>query len=199
MALTPKQKELREKCRVLTPEFRLAFPSLFKATAMKGGVPKFSATMLFDKKKDLSVIKAAIKNAKIFKWGPNKDEWPECESPVTDGDSKPEYEGYKGHYAIKASTGEDQKPGVYEVGEDGEQIEVLEAGKIPPGSYCDAIVFARVWEFPVGSGRFGVQFILDHIRKRREGKTFGGKPSADKLFKPIEGGGAEESDEEDFT
>lgn len=199
MAATAKQKAEREKCRITTPEFCVSYPHLFKPQAMKGGVPKYSVTMLFKKTTDLGPIKLAMKQAKIVEFGPDKDKWPKgLESPVTDGDD-PQYadrEGYKGCWAIKATTGQEFKPGVYIVGpedEDGNStlVEVTDPAVIYPGCYADAVIFARVWEF---GNKQGVQFILDHIRKRKDGTAFGGKKPAAQSFAPLE---AESADDEE--
>lgn len=109
MAKEEKSKGDREKCRILTPEFRVSYPHVFKAVQFQGkGDFKFSVTMLFKKSQDLSTIKLAMKHAKIAEFGPDKSNWPDdLETPVVDGDA-PKYaerEGYKGHWVIKASTG----------------------------------------------------------------------------------------------
>lgn len=167
--------------RILTPEFRVSYPHLFKPNSIKGSAPKYSLTMLFKKTDDLSVIKLAIKHAKIAAFGPNKDTWPDnVESPVTDGDL-PKYAdkaGYAGHWAIKASSNEENKPGL--VDEDVQAI--IDPSQFYPGCYARAQVFARVWEF---GGKMGVHFILDHVQKTKEGKSFGGKKGASEVFSPI--------------
>lgn len=189
----------KEKCRVITPEFRVYFPHVFKAHQVNGkGDPKFSITMGFKKDADLSVLKLAIKHAKIAEFGPNKSDWPDdLESPVIDGDA-PKYadkEGYKGHWIIKASSNQDNRPGV--VDEDVEPI--TDPSLFYPGCYARAQVFARVWEY---MGKQGVHFILDHVQKTKDGKSIGGKKAAKEVFNPMSGasdddGDADESD--DFT
>jgi hypothetical protein len=193
-AATARQKEAKEKARLLTPEFRASYPHLFKPNAMKGGKPKYSVTMLFEKDADLSPLKKAMRQAKIAKFGPDKDSWPEVDSPVVDGDL-PKYadkEGYKDHWAIKASTNEDQRPGVV----DENVVPITDPSRFYPGCYARAYVFAYVWEFPENSGRFGVGFILDHVQKTRDGKSFGGKKPADQVFQPVNSGDFEGDEDE---
>lgn len=179
----------KEKARILTPEFRVSFPHLFKPSGMKGTSPdshKYSVTMLFEKDSDLSIIKGAIKQAKINYFGPNKSEWPDdILSPVGDGDSpkNADKEGYKNHWVIKASSNQDQKPGVV----DEHVKEILDQAKLYPGCYARAYVYAYVWEFPKGSKRYGIGFILDHVQKLRDGKSFAGKKPADQVFSPVAG------------
>ena len=187
------EKTDKELARVLTPEFRASYPHLFKAQAIQGSKPKYSVTMLFPKNADLSSIKEAIKQAKIAKWGPNKRDWPtDLMSPVSDGDS-PKYadkDGYKGHWAIKASTNEDQRPGVVD-----ENVQaIIDPSQFYPGCYARASIYAHGWEF---AGKNGVSFILDHVQKTRDGKSFGGKKSAEQTFTPVNAGRDDAEDDYD--
>ena len=192
---TPKKKHSKEeldKCRVLTPEFRVAFPHVFKPQAPKGSDKlKYSVTMMFKKSDDLTSIKNAIKNAKILTYG-TKDNWPDdIESPVTDGDlpKHANKEGYPGCWIINASANEDRKPGV--VDQDVEPI--IEPSAFYPGCYARAYVYAYCWEY---MGRHGVSLILDHVQKTREGKAIGGKKQATEVFTPVNSSAAEEVDED---
>lgn len=192
------KSNIQDQQRILTPEFRVSYPHMFKPSSIKGSAPKYSVTMLFPKNGDLKALQAAIRAAKIAQFGPNKDQWPDIESPVTDGDN-PKFadkEGYKGHWAIKAISSEDQKPGLV----DQNVQPILEQSKFYPGCFARAYVFARVWEF---GGKYGVHFILDHVQKTRDGKSFGGKKPVEQVFTPIAmqdaDEGFEDVAEEDFT
>ncbi len=184
----------REKCRILTPEFRVSYPHVFKPQQIKPtDKPKYSVTGLFSKKSDLAVIKQAIKQAKINAFGEDKKKWPEdLESPVTDGDSvkNADKEGYKGHWAIKFSCGEDTKPGVV----DERNVLVSDPSKFYPGCYAHAWVFAYVWEY---MGKQGVGFILDHVQKTKDGDSFGGRKPIDQAFSPLVGDDDETEESED--
>jgi hypothetical protein len=185
-------KEARERQRILTPEFRVSYPHVFKPNAMQGSKPKYSITMLFPKNADLGVIKEAIRQAKLNAYGP-KENWPsDLESPVTDGDAAKhaDKEGYKGHWVIKASTNEDSKPGVV----DANVEEILNQGDFYPGCYARAYIFAFAWEF---AGKRGISFILDHVQKLRDGKAFGGKKPVDQVFQPHQGKSSLEDEEHD--
>jgi hypothetical protein len=193
---TPKSKQKANKdlSRVLTPEFRVSYPHVFKAQAIKPtDKPKFSVTMLFPKTADLSSLKEAMRQAKIAQFG-SKENWPDdLESPVVDGDNPKhaDKEGYKGHWVIKASTNEDQRPGVVD-----ENVEpIVDQSKFYPGCYARAYIYAYVWEY---MGKQGVGFILDHVQKLRDGKSFGGKKPADQVFTPV-GTGGDDSDFEEET
>lgn len=177
-------------CRIITPEFRVSYPHVFKAQAPKPtDKPKFSITMLFPKDTDLMgqspegkprSLKEAIRNAKLAEFGP-KENWPtDLQSPVIDGDN-PKYadkEGYKGHWVMKATTSEDQRPNVV----DGEMLPITDAAQLYPGCYARAYVYAYIWEY---MGKQGVGFILDHVQKLRDGKSFGGKRPVEQVFSPV--------------
>jgi hypothetical protein len=177
-------KEDLTKCRIVTPVFRVAFPHLFQPYAMdEGSKKKFSVTMLFPKKSDLTDIKKALRNVKLITWG-EKDEWPEdLESPVVDGDlpKHKDKQGYKGCYAIKATSNENQKPGVFDYPN---CDPILDPADLYPGCYARASVLGYPWAF---GSKQGVGFILDHVQKIKDGEPFTSKPSAESVFAPIDG------------
>lgn len=201
MAKKPINKDLVQ--RLITPVFRLSYPHLFKAQAPKPtDKPKYSITMLFPKGTDLMgqtlatdsepsrpiSLKDVIRNAKLQEFGAQEN-WPKnLLSPVNDGDEKAENEGYKGHWVIKATSNEESRPGVV----DSDGVPITEASIIYPGCYCRAYVYARVWEY---MGKQGVQFILDHVQKMKDGKSFGGKKPVEQVFGPVSAGDAEEETE----
>jgi hypothetical protein len=197
----------KDKCRIVTPEFRVSYPHVFKPSVMKGtnNPPKYSITMLFPKDSDLTLIKTAIRDAKIAAFGA-KENWPDnIMSPVEDGDKPTRTgaargEGYEGHWAIKASTNESQRPSVVD-----ENVQpIIDQADFYPGCFARASVFAYVWEFPKNSGRYGVGFILDHVQKLRDGESFGGKKPANEVFSPVNAGPedsefASDEQEQDFV
>lgn len=204
MAIQKKAKAKSDKdlCRLITPEFRVSYPHLFKAQAPKPtDKPKFSVTMLYPKTSDLMgqspsgeprSIKAVIKNAKLAEFG-GKENWPEdLESPVIDGDDAKyaEKAGYAGHWVIKATTSEDQRPSVV----DADMTPIADAADVYPGCYARAYVYAYVWEY---MGRQGVGFILDHVQKLRDGKSFGGKKPVEQVFSPVAVAAEETEDDDD--
>jgi hypothetical protein len=209
MTVKRKSKEEKESCRMITPEFRVSYPHLFTPQSPDPkSKKKFSVTMLFPKdpngKSPMGLspdgkprsISEVIRAAKISEFGPDKKDWPGgLRSPVLDGDD-PDFEGkaeYKGHWVIKASTGEEQRPSV--VGRD--MTPITEANEVYPGCYARAYVYAYVYTF---MGRQGVTFILDHVQKLRDGKALGGgKKPVEQVFTPLEDPtGPDEDEEEDF-
>lgn len=181
----------KDKQRILTPEFRVSYPHVFKPNSIRGSKPKYSITMLFPKKGDLSTLKEALNCAKANAFGPNKANWPsDLQTPVDDGDKEKyqDKDGYAGHWVVKASTNEDQKPGVV----DQNVQPILNASEFYPGCYARAYVYAYCWEY---MGKRGISFILDHVQKTRDGKSFGGKKPADQVFTPINAGDPMEMEE----
>jgi hypothetical protein len=191
----PKTKD-KDICRLITPEFRVSYPHVFKPQAPKPtDTPKYSITMLFRKDSDLMGfapgggeprgIKEVIRNAKILEFG-DKENWPkDLESPVVDGDDIKfaDKEGYKGCWVIKATTSEDQRPSVV----DHEMVPIVEPAAFYPGCYARAYIYAYVWFYP-NRQKFmkrGVGFILDHVQKLRDGKSFGGKKPVEQVFSPV--------------
>lgn len=183
-----KKKINRDLCRTVTPEFRVSYAHVFKAQSPKPtDKPKYSITMLFPKSTDLTSLKEVIKQAKLAEYG-SKENWPEgLLSPVSDGDTHIDKatgeikEGYKGHWVIKATSNENQKPGVVD-----ENVEpIVNQADFYSGCYARASVLAYAWEY---MGKQGVGFILDHVQKIRDGKSFGGKKSADQVFTPVNSG-----------
>ncbi len=210
----------KDLCRMITPEFRVSYPHVFKAHAPKeGDKPKFSVTMLFPKDTDLKgtyiagydeddgtpllkprSLKSVIKNAKVVEFGPEEN-WPDdLESPVTDGDDPKhaDKEGYAGNWVIKASTSEDQRPSV--VDENGKAISSEDGGKFYPGCWARAYVYAYVYYYPNRQKpmKKGVSFILDHVQKLRDDKSFGGKKPVDQVFGPAPGRDDEKEESKDF-
>lgn len=194
------KKQKKGGISLLTPKFRVAYPHVFRPQKPKSGDgdPKYSITMLFDKNDDLSELQQAIKAVKVERWG-SKENWPEFKHPVVVDGDKPKHadkEGYKGHWAIKASTGEDRKPTV--VDEDVKPI--IDPAKFYPGCYAIASIYITTYDNEWGAG---VRIVLDHVQKVDDGKPFGGKKPADQVFKPVQRSGKKpaggDDDGDDFS
>jgi hypothetical protein len=204
--------------RMVTPEGRVAFPHVFKTRQARDGKEgKFELTLLFPKEIDGKknpmrgdtlrdkdgnsepiTLARLLKNAKINEWGEDESKWPKnLQTPVQDGDDEDfaDKEGFKGHWAMKATAHADSRPSV--VGKDGKAITV--SGDFYPGCYARAAVYARIWKHETGG--VGVRLVLDHVQKTKDGKTFGGKRPVEQVFDPINDGGddAEEDNDEAFA
>lgn len=188
----PSSKADKDLCRIVTPEFRVSYPHVFKPQAPKpADKKKYSITMLFPKGSELMgyapgptmeprTLQQVIRNAKLAEFGP-KENWPEdLESPVVDGDGPKlkDKEGYPGHWVLKAVSAEDQRPSVVD-----RNMKIIDdPADLYPGCFARAFIYAYVWEY---MGRRGVGFILDHVQKTRDGKSFGGKKPVDQVFAPM--------------
>lgn len=170
---------------LMTPEFRLSFPALFKATKPKSAPAaqeeKFGCAMLFETGEDLSKLRAAAEAAAIEKWGDNIPK--NLRNPFKDqGDQK--YDGYVDG-AIFINANSKQRPGVVN-----EQVEaIIDESEIYPGCYCRATV--RAFGYGGAGTGFapGVAFGLQNIQKVRDGESLSGRSAPEEDFAPLEGAG----------
>ena len=201
-----------EKLKLVTPEFRVSHPHLFKPNAMKGSEKKsYSIEMLFDKTTtDIKVLQAPLIEAAKEKWGPDKNDWPKpLKLAYRDGDkpygkNKEVKKEHKGMWVMKASSSaEFSRPHVVDKDP---KIAITEEGKIYPGCYARAHLKAHAYTF---ADKDGVKYILDAVQFIRDGVAIGGKKPADQMFGVIEGledesdvdspfGSDEENSEESF-
>lgn len=177
---------------VITPEFRVSFPSLFTATLPKdaeaGQKPKFSVTMLFAKDADLTALKKAAEQAIIEKWGADKAKWPKnMRSPfrkqeeMTDKEGKMRDGCVEGAIFIRASANQDRKPGV--VGPN-PKVKIEDESEVYAGCYGRAQVRAFAYDT---KGNRGVSFGLQNFQKTRDGEPIGGRTRAEDAFEPVAG------------
>lgn len=169
---------------VITQEFRLSFPSLFKASRFNAASePKFSVTMLFPKDADLTPLKNEAARAVKEQWG---DKIPKgLKTPFRDqGDF--DHEGYEpGAIFIRASS--KQRPGVV----DKNVHSIMDETEIYPGCYARATVRAYAFDVP---GNKGVAFGLQNFQKIRDGDPISGRTKPEDDFSPVSDGEmAEES------
>lgn len=191
-------KEQKDQLKIVVGPVRLSHPHFFKPQAPKPtDKPKYSGTFLIPKSMDLAQLKSVIKKAKLFEYGP-KENWPDdLVSPIRDGDGKAgknkdgtPKEGYAGHWVLKATSTAESKPVVC----DRERMPIENPSEVYPGCYVQAALFAYAWEY---MGKQGIGFILDGVRKVKEGKSLGGKRSAEDMFDPLSGD--DDTETESFT
>jgi hypothetical protein len=183
MAEAAKEDVIAKK-RVITPVFRVSYPSVFKASKFGDQDEKFSVTMLFPKDADLKQMKAAYLFAAEEKFGKDKDQWPEgFRSPFRDGDKKKDKEGYQGCIFVKASS--KQPPGLV----DQSREPILSEKDFYAGCYARAEVIA----FAYKNKGVGVSFSLMNIQKIKDGKAFSGRKEAKDVFDSVEKDSDDES------
>lgn len=159
---------------LMTPEFRVSFPAVFKPKRQKGDAtsePKYGLTMLFPKGADLSKLKAAAQEAVKEKWGdkPPKN----LRSPFRDQGEK-EYEGYV-EGAVFVSASSKQKPGLV----DRQRQDIIDETEFYPGCYARATIRAFAYD---NNGNKGVAFGLNNVQKLRDGDPLGGRTRAQDDF-----------------
>ena len=160
--------------KVITPVFRVSFPQVFEPKAFGGGDPKFSVVMLFDKKADLTKIKALIKKAALAKW---PEELPKTfVNPRKNGDKK-EYNGYAG--MIYATASSLYAPGVI----DEQKEPIINPKEFYAGCYAIASVNAFAYD---KLGKRGVSFGLQNLMKINDGEPLGGGSTPEQDFESIE-------------
>lgn len=175
--------------QVLTPEFRVAFPKVFKAERNElNGKDEFSVVALFKKGEDLSRLKAAAKAACEKKWGTDPKKWPKnLRDPFRDqGDREKEDDdgnaylpaGYeKG--AIYMNLKSQKRPGLV----DASVQDIIDETDFYGGCYARAQVNAFAYET---KGNAGVSFGLNHVQKVRDGESFGASArNPSDVFQPV--------------
>lgn len=171
--------------KVITPEFRVSFPNVFRpAKPMEGsnGEPKYTLTMLFPKDADLSKLKAAAKEAATEKWGADQAKWPKnLRLPFRDQGEK-EFEGYEAGGIFITATSK-QKPGLV----DSQVQDIIEESGFYAGCYAKASVRAFAYDT---AGNRGIAFGLGNVQMTRHGDPLGGRSRPTDDFEPVAGGPA---------
>ena len=161
--------------KIMTIEFRVSFPHLFKAQKMnESSDPKYGLSMLFPKGADLSNMKKVANETAKEKWG---DKMPNnIHSPfINQGDY--EYEGYEAGAIFVRATSK-HKPGVV----DANVQPIIDESEIYPGCYARATV--RPFAYDVNGNR-GVSFGLQNIQKTRDGDPIGGRVNPEDEFSAV--------------
>lgn len=207
-----KEKMPIEKKKVKTPKFRVSFPHVFeKHSGFKNQEPKYSITMLFDKRTSIEKLELAALNAAIEAWGDDKDSWPEgYRWPFRDGDKEPKKKGkpeFKNVIFVSASASKNRPQIV------GNEIDP-ETGKLIyitkenggeemfyAGCYARAELLAFAYDT---AGNVGISFSLQNLQKLGDGPQLSGRKNADQVFDLVEDGSndasnysTETSDEDD--
>lgn len=178
------------KKMVVTPKFRVSYPSVFQPKAFEGQEPKYSVTMLFDKKTDIAAVKKAAFNAAVEKWGPKKEKWPKFKNrTIRDGDEeRPDTEGYGG--CVFATATAKKKPIVV----NGRRDPIDDPDQFYAGCYARAELLAFAYD---EKGNRGVGFVLRKLQKVADGDEFGGGRPVDEVFDEIDDGSEEDMDSDD--
>lgn len=171
---------------IMTPEFRVSYPSVFRAKKNElSGKEEYSIVALFKKGEDLSALKAAANKAIEAKWGSDKSKWPKnLRSPFRDQGEKdgPQYEEGAIFMNLKSA----QKPGLV----DAKVQDIIDETEFYSGCYARATVRAYVYD---QAGNRGVSFGLQNIQKLRDGEPLGGsRVKASSEFAPVGGSSSDD-------
>ena len=170
---------------IITPEFRAAFISVFRASKAKEATAeqkaKFSIRACFPPSADLTELKAQASAAAVEKWGdkiPKTTRSPfrlneELENPVVGiGDD---------WTVITFSANEDRRPGLV----DANLQDIIDENEVYSGAWyrCQARAFAYD-----NAGNKGVSFGLQNVQKLRDDDPIGGgRTPANKAFEAVGG------------
>jgi len=191
-----------------TPEFRVSFPKVFKAEAFKeGDTPKFSITMLFDKKAQASsefkALKAGVKEAFVkhhtaATWGATPKDafgWPVgYYNPFKTPDAEmiEKYDGYDADTIVVRASTQYKIPVV-----DENVIEFQDQNLFYAGCYAWAVLAANPYGKPNAINK-GVSFFLNGVQKTRDGDAFSGRARAEDMFENVASNDATPGADEDY-
>jgi Protein of unknown function (DUF2815) len=172
---------------LITPEFRAAFISVFRATAMKNAdgstsKPKYSIRAAFPPTAKLDALKKEAHNAATEKWGdkiPKTLRSPfrlneELEAPIV---------GIGDDWIIMSfSANEDRRPGIVDARL--QDIIATDETEVYSGAWFRAQVRAFAYDT---AGNKGVSFGLQNVQKLRDDDPLGnGRIPASKAFEPVD-------------
>jgi hypothetical protein len=170
----------------ITPEFRAAFISVFKASAMKNAdgtinKPKYSIRACFPPKSDLSALKKEAELVAKENWG---DKIPKTlRSPFrTNEELENPVPGIGDDWIIMSfSSTEDRRPGIV----DSKLQDIIDDVDVYSGAWYRAQVRAFAFE---NAGNKGVSFGLQNVQKLRDDDPLGNsRLPASKAFDAVEG------------
>lgn len=174
---------------VMTPEFRVSYPHVFKPQKNDlNGKMEYSVVALFPKGADLSKLKAAATAALVKKWGADQSKWPDkLKSPFRDqAERAKNVDGKKvlplGYEegAIFLTLKSEQRPGVV----DQNVQDIIDDVDFYAGCFARATIRAFAYD---QKGNRGVSFGLQNIQKTKDGDPLGGRTRASDDFSAVEG------------
>lgn len=173
--------------KVTTPEFRVAFPAVFKAKRNTlSNKDEFSVVALFKKGEDLSALKAAAKAALVKKFGADQGQWPQnLKNPFRDQGDRAKVkdgkevlpQGYEPG-AIYLNLKSDQRPGVV----DQNVQEIIDEAEFYGGCWARASINAYAYD---QAGNRGVAFGLGNLQKLRDDDHFGNRTKPQDDFSAV--------------
>lgn len=176
------------KKRVITPEFRVSFPTVFqpKLNTLNNKM-EYSIQALFPKGEALEQLKALAREEILKKWPNGTPD--NLRSPFRDQKDREKKdqqgnkflpEGYvEGALYLNLRT--EDKPGLV----DGNMQPIITSSEFYPGCYAMASVSCYAYQKGVNCG---VNFGLGNIQKTRDGEALSSRTRPEEDFAPIGGG-----------
>jgi hypothetical protein len=161
--------------RIKTPMFRVSYPSVFKPTDFQGnGQLQYSVTMLFDKKRDLSIMRDAVDRLIEEKFKDVKRK--KIRLPFRDGnEEKEDIDGYKDCIFVRAAS--KTKPIIVDCTEERNQIE--DETEFYPGCYARATIIPFAYD---QKGNKGISFGLHNLQFLKDGEPFTNRGNPDEDY-----------------
>jgi hypothetical protein len=168
---------------VKTPRALGCYVFLQKPRAgQNGGDLKYGVTLLWEKKADLSKLKAAIEQAAVGKWGPNAKlalEKNKLKNPLRDGDEKFTETGdvhFKGKVFVNATS--TTRPGLVDT-----NLTPVDPNEVYSGCFFHAALRPFAYD---RNGNKGVGIGLQNLMLVGKGPRIDGRKSADAEFKDFQ-------------
>lgn len=158
---------------VITPKFRVSYPSVFKPRAFDGQEPTYSLEALFPKGTDLSKLEAAIEAEIQKKWAGKTPKNLKRPMFKEQGDKAASgYEAGAKYLSLKSK----RRPGLV----DRKLQPIIDETEFYPGCYAIAQVSVYAWTHKTGGA--GVSFSLENLQKVEEGEPLAGRVRAENVF-----------------
>jgi len=167
--------------KVVTPVFRVSFPSVFEASSWEGSAPKFEVTALFDPSKFSDKDKARwkdmnalVNDVSMEKFKKKVKDLPgNFKKPFRDGSEKADLEGFEDGKPF-ARMSSKMRPGLI----DKDRTPIVDQDEFYPGCYARATVTAYAYD-NVGKG---VAFGLHNLQKVADGERLDSRTDASEDF-----------------
>lgn len=173
---------MAERMKVVTPPFRVSFPSVFEASSYQGGDPKYSVVMLFYPPKFTGADKKAWASMQAIADAASKDKFKKLikdlpanfKKPIRSGEEKAHLEGYNVPGCMFATASSKQRPGLV----DRNKQPILTEEEFYPGCWARATITA----YPYDNVGKGVAFGLHNLQKLGDDENFTGRVAAEEDF-----------------
>lgn len=167
--------------KILTPEFRVSYPAVFKPRENRLDPSKpatFGCSLVFPPGADISALKAAAKAVALEQWS-GKPPF-EIKNPFLDAHAKDKGQGnFEPGSILLRTSSQQRRPGLVDANMD----EIITEADFYAGCFARATVNAYAWATQASCG---VSFGLINLQKTRDGEPIGFSADPQDDFKPID-------------